>query len=224
MSGKMGPLEHDQPDLKHIAEKYVLGELRAEERDRFEEHFFECAECAEDVRTLVHLSANVKAALADQLGRTGPAPAAAERTGWREYFQALWARPVYALCAVAALASFVSYEATSRRNGPAPQAIAGFMLRPETRGAETVIPARSGDGLVLLEADVPAASGQLSWDLRQAGSNAPMFASSAAAPGPGASLKLLIPASKLAPGEYVLSVRPADAPQPTSYRFRVSAR
>ena len=37
------------------AEGYILGELSAVERDHFEEHYFECPECAEAVRRLLQL-------------------------------------------------------------------------------------------------------------------------------------------------------------------------
>ncbi len=40
-----------QDALKEMAvERYLLGELRGASLDRFEEHLFECPECAEDVR------------------------------------------------------------------------------------------------------------------------------------------------------------------------------
>ena len=32
------------------AERYLLGELTDAERDQFEEHFFDCSACADDVR------------------------------------------------------------------------------------------------------------------------------------------------------------------------------
>jgi anti-sigma factor RsiW len=43
-------MDHSEAAENKIAEGYVLGELLPEERDAFEEHFFQCAECAEDVR------------------------------------------------------------------------------------------------------------------------------------------------------------------------------
>ena len=43
-------MEHQQAKEMHAAEKYVLGELPGELREQFEEHYFDCAECALDVR------------------------------------------------------------------------------------------------------------------------------------------------------------------------------
>jgi anti-sigma factor RsiW len=34
----------------HAAEKYLLGELAPEVREQFEEHYFECEACANDVK------------------------------------------------------------------------------------------------------------------------------------------------------------------------------
>lgn len=44
-------MEHDEATQSSAAERYVLGELSAAEADSFEEHFFDCRECADEVRT-----------------------------------------------------------------------------------------------------------------------------------------------------------------------------
>src|SRR2546422_610857 len=57
------PDEYDEPDNRRrgadsamlavetlALERYLLGEMPGEERDAFEEHFFSCAECAEEAR------------------------------------------------------------------------------------------------------------------------------------------------------------------------------
>lgn len=44
-------MEHSEAiEIDKLAEAYVLGELLPEQRDAFEQHFFDCAECAADVR------------------------------------------------------------------------------------------------------------------------------------------------------------------------------
>ena len=42
-------MEHPKIDDELVADRYVAGKLSAEERDRFEEHFFDCAKCVETV-------------------------------------------------------------------------------------------------------------------------------------------------------------------------------
>jgi anti-sigma factor RsiW len=46
----------------HLTERYVLGELGALEARDFEDHFFACPACADDVMQTIRLIANLKAA------------------------------------------------------------------------------------------------------------------------------------------------------------------
>src|SRR3954469_17960246 len=48
-------MSHDEAINDGATERYVLDEMPDEERDAFEEHYFECAVCAEDVRTAIAL-------------------------------------------------------------------------------------------------------------------------------------------------------------------------
>jgi len=43
-------MTHDEATDSMAAERYILGELEPSERDAFEDHFFECDICADDVR------------------------------------------------------------------------------------------------------------------------------------------------------------------------------
>ena len=43
-------MEHAEAIESHTAERYLLDELTAAEADSFEEHYFDCHECAEDLR------------------------------------------------------------------------------------------------------------------------------------------------------------------------------
>lgn len=45
-------MEHPRIDDDLVADRYVAGKLSAEERDRFEEHFFDCARCMETVEVV----------------------------------------------------------------------------------------------------------------------------------------------------------------------------
>jgi hypothetical protein len=77
-------MNHEMAVQLHATERYLLGEFSAEEREAFEEHFFDCAVCAEDVRAAAAFRANAKAVFRDK-----PMPLAVgteRRTGWREFF------------------------------------------------------------------------------------------------------------------------------------------
>jgi|GEM_PF-4118484 hypothetical protein len=43
-------MDHNLTIKNHLAERYLLGELTECEQEAYEEHFFECAACAEEVR------------------------------------------------------------------------------------------------------------------------------------------------------------------------------
>jgi anti-sigma factor RsiW len=62
----------DHQDALRLAasEKYLLNEISRAERDEFEKHFFDCPECAEEVRTTAAFLAGTKL----ELGRPRAAP------------------------------------------------------------------------------------------------------------------------------------------------------
>jgi anti-sigma factor RsiW len=51
-------MEHDEAEKSQAVERYLLGELPVTEREAFEEHYFSCPECAEEVRAGLLLQAN----------------------------------------------------------------------------------------------------------------------------------------------------------------------
>ncbi len=104
-------MDHLEAKRLHASEKYVLGELSAEQRDAYEEHYFDCAECAEDVKaTLTFVSAG------REVFREEPVPAysapkeLARRPRW-----ASWLRPLIAVPAVAVLLLVVGYYTRSSK-------------------------------------------------------------------------------------------------------------
>ncbi len=54
-------MDHETAVKINATERYFLGELSEQDRDSFEEHFFSCPECAEDVRALTTFADNAKA-------------------------------------------------------------------------------------------------------------------------------------------------------------------
>jgi anti-sigma factor RsiW len=53
-------MNHNDAMETMAAERYILGELEPAERDAFEEHFFECTVCADDVRDSAKFAAGVR--------------------------------------------------------------------------------------------------------------------------------------------------------------------
>ncbi|MBM3724432.1 MAG: hypothetical protein FJW40_03265 [Acidobacteria bacterium] len=53
-------LSHDDWINLQAAEKYIFGGLNEDQRDAYEEHFFSCYECAEEVRWMAIFEAKEK--------------------------------------------------------------------------------------------------------------------------------------------------------------------
>jgi len=56
-------MDHSEALRQQAAEKYVLGELPKPLRDEFEQHFFDCQECALDVKAAAGFVDNARAVL-----------------------------------------------------------------------------------------------------------------------------------------------------------------
>lgn len=100
-----GRMDHKQAVHMQAAEKYVLGELPTTLRDEYEEHFFDCAECALDVKAAAAFVDNTREVL-----RQGPGnemSKAAATGGWFAWF-----RPIIAVPAFAALLLAIVYQNT----------------------------------------------------------------------------------------------------------------
>ena len=98
-------MEHKEAIRIHAVDRYLLGELTAVEREEFEEHFFSCGECSEDLHVGAILVDNSRAVLREEVPDPVPAsPAAPPRPGWR-----LWWSQV-PLAAAIALLAVVGYQ------------------------------------------------------------------------------------------------------------------
>jgi hypothetical protein len=222
-------VEHEEATTTYAAERYVLGELSPEERELFEQHYFDCALCAEDVRDLVCVTDGARRMLVEEKRAAEPVRPPAENGSsfWARLGQ-YWQRPAYALAGAAAalgLTFTTGYQVAAGRYEVQPQAVASIVLRPESRGESTLIQPSQIGPFVLLEADAPAGV-PLQWEIRRAGETSVLFHGDVQPLAEGTSLKLTFSASQLAPAEYILSLRDSQsaAPAPVTYRFRVGSR
>jgi hypothetical protein len=221
-------MTHAQAVDTHAAERYLLDEMRELERFAFEAHFFDCAECAEEVRTGALMREGVAAGLmpAAATGSTVSAAPAAPMaspasSGWRTGLP-------WAVAAMLALA--VGYQSLwvvpgLRDQGVGTQALTPVTLRAASRGAETAL-ARPAAGVITFALDVNGVptDARLAYDLRTADGSS-VASGTAVAPSPGTPLLLLVPGSAMrAAGNYVLTVRASDgaASTPVEYRFTLT--
>ena len=101
-------MDHEMVVREKMSERYLLNELDARERDQFEEHFFDCPDCALDVRAGTEFVAQSKAILAETpeeafTRETPPRPKPS-----RDWFG--WFRPAFAVPVMAALLLVIGYQ------------------------------------------------------------------------------------------------------------------
>jgi hypothetical protein len=103
----MAQMDHNEAIRLQAAEKYVLGELSPTQREEYEEHYFDCTECALDMKALASFTDNARAVLQEETANSVVAGRAPARGGWFN-----WLRPVVAVPALAALLLVVFYQNT----------------------------------------------------------------------------------------------------------------
>lgn len=99
-------MDHTAVVRQKMTERYLLNELDSQLRDEFEEHYFDCPECAQDVTAGAQFVAHTKTVLAERLELL-PVPAAPERPGSAWF---AWLRPAFAVPALALLLAVVGYQ------------------------------------------------------------------------------------------------------------------
>ena len=99
-------MDHSMVVRQKMTEKYLLAELDPEVRDEFEEHYFDCAECALDVSAGAQFVSQSKIVLAES-AEPLPMPVSRPRPvqGWLA-----WLRPMFAAPALALLLVVVGYQ------------------------------------------------------------------------------------------------------------------
>ena len=65
-------MDHETAVRSGATERYFLGLLTGDDRDGFEEHYFMCPECSEDLQALTVFAANAKAVFREKAA--GPTP------------------------------------------------------------------------------------------------------------------------------------------------------
>ncbi len=214
-------MEHQDAIRTLAAERYLLDEMNEQERETFESHYFECAECAELVRA--------GAALADAArdGRVPPGVVAfpAGTTAARGSGLRTWA-PLAAAAALALVAGYQTFVTipSLRQAVATPHALAPVALAPASRGEGAAVTRDAAGGPVVLALDINTSlsSPQLVYDLRTDGDEV-LLSGQAPVPSQGTPLLLLIPATSLTSGQYVIVVRERDVPdhEVGTYRFTV---
>jgi anti-sigma factor RsiW len=225
-------MEHHKASATRASERYLLGEMSEPERFEFEEHYFDCAVCADDVRTGAALSRGIKAVCAEDaaLGpqtaviREVKREATGESGGWFRWLSF----PVLAPSAVALLLGcVVAYQSLVMMPGmrwaESAQALAPVVLRAEARGEEQPIDVSSRQAVTMFSIDVNAAApgAPLAYEVDGPGGGSRLTGTTQAPP-LASPLVVMLPNSALREaGAWVLILRARDGAELARYPFSV---
>jgi len=204
-------MEHSEAQNTGAAERYLLGELSVSEVEEFERHFFDCAQCSEELRALSILQENARVVFMEQESAPSLAtPAVIEqkpaKAGWWNF--SIWA-PAMAMVAIAV---FVGFE-LGGRVADDPQAVNSFPIYAAKRGGETTVAPSTNAKFFTVYMD-------RTWDRDYAsyravvredgGSHEERASMPLAAPAQGSTIQILFPEHALKPAKYVLTILGKD--------------
>lgn len=158
-------MDHDEAVRTNATERYLLEELDPDLRDQFEEHLFDCQECALDVRAAAMFVEQSKAILAEREEAALVRVAVPKSSGWFA-----WLRPALAVPVLALLLAIVGYQnfvmvPRLEQAANSPKILPWASVNVGTRGANrTVVATLPGEGFNLL-VRIPPESRYVSYKL-----------------------------------------------------------
>lgn len=219
-------MDHTEAERTEAVERYLLGELTEAEREAFEEHYFACPQCAQEVLAGEALRANVRAVLLEdrRLSRTA-APA-------RRWFrfpspQLAWAAAaVFALVAAYDRLVLVPRLQSDLAELNTPQTVSRHVLLPLARADEVPRLAVGSKGFVTLALplDFLPDVRRLSVEVRNSRDRIVASLAVRVSERLGEPLELLVPAASLAPDAYTVLLygwRGQERAELATYRFLV---
>jgi hypothetical protein len=190
-------MDHEVAAKTQAVERYLLGEMPASERDTFEEHYFSCAECAEEVRSGSELHRELKAAL-----RELPSRSQVSSPGWFSWFRMPALVPTFAAAAMAVVIGYQNLAVLPDLEAPRSMTSAAI-LDGRTRGDVPVV--HAGEPLRFLTAVEGAVPAHVFVELADRDGSAVRHGEIAAPPA-GRPIDVYFPGT-LATGRYQLIVR-----------------
>jgi Putative zinc-finger len=209
-------MDHNEAVQQMATEKYLLGELPPELREAFEEHYFDCPECAMDLRAAATFVEEAKVHLPELAGplaessATRPAQVVATKKESRfSWWRPAFAGPVFAtLLLIIGYQNFITFPAL-RATANEPLLSPTVYLHSGTRSiAPTPIEVDAKHGIALV-VDRPQQPGytKFLFELYDP-QNKPVLAIPAPNDGQNAdgTLSLAIPGADLHDGAYTLAI------------------
>jgi len=203
-------MDHREALRLQAAEKYVLGELSPQLRDEYEEHYFECQECAEELKTTVAFVDSARGVLQAEVPvRTEAESVQPRKAGWLA-----WLRPAVAVPVFAALLLVVGYQNLVT----IPRLQHGVSVSGQDADFVSLIGANSrSEGLkvyqihrdkpAILELDIPTSEGFGGYDCQlQDASERVVYQQRVSAADAKRTVHLIVPTGHLQAGNYTVTV------------------
>jgi Putative zinc-finger len=202
-------MNHSEAVRLGAAERYLLGELPPDVREQFEDHYFGCLECAQDVRTGAAFVDGARDVLSSERER---APRGTSRRWWAGLLRPAVLVPVMALLILfAAYQNIVVIPGLSKAvsESSTPQTLQSFSLvtaNSRTGGEPSVTVPRNKPFTLFLDIPPGTQFAFYTCDLQTESGNL-IVSSKVLAEDAKETVQLLIPPARLGVGKYVLIVR-----------------
>ena len=215
-------MDHQWAESTKASERYLLGEMSEPERFDFESHYFECMECAADVRAANALARGVKAVCSQE-----PAVAPPVRKRWFDWLAPGALAPAAVAAGLAVVAAYQGWVVIpTLRTQTSSRAMAPVVLRAAARGEEQTLEIRRDQPVSLLSLDVNNADPgtPLTYEVIAPGGEA-RITSSAQAPPPGSPLIVVLSNTEFQqPGAWVLVLRTQKGVEVARYPFSIQLK
>lgn len=224
-------MDHESAIRTRAAERYLLGEIGDEERERFEEHFFSCPVCADDVRSASEFASGARAVFREERDavRSGPSPVRIHSTPWWKGSWALSASACLnvALLAVSAALGVLIVRPLPVQDVPEAHFVQEVPVLGPQRGSDPVREIARQTAQIVIAAFLPDGAGSLRYQILDAGGKIVRSGEMGPPPRESSGQSLLsIPVSSLAAGEYRIVLMGQNRPGELlgSRTFRIGSR
>jgi predicted secreted protein len=171
-------MDHDEAVRLQAAQKYLLGQLPKDEHAAYEEHYFDCSLCAEEIKATAAFMESVRQVAREQAlqaidtKRLTPVTRTNSNGGWFA-----WLKPAFAIPVMAALLLFIGYQngvtiPGLKDSSSAPIISSSFQILGSVRGgsedsdAANKVRVKQGESFLLKFDFTPAGTAsEYSWQL-----------------------------------------------------------
>jgi len=212
-------MDHVTALNEQSVERYLLGEMSTVEAEAFEQHYFDCQECALAVEEGQIWASNTRAVLAEELPETrrqesrDPARRSlrdALRAWWRQPWMAFPAAATVLLAALSVYQGTVTIPGLRHQLGEA-RVLPAFQLIGASRGAASEIVIPPGTVSFAVAGDIPPDARFPQYLCELSSNGRPIFRLTAPPPAEGQPITILIPTKDLPAGQYELAIYGADS-------------